>query len=320
MLKKIMVLTTGGTIASKETDNGLAPALSGEELLAQLPGANGIGHIVVRNIMSLDSTNIAPAHWIQLAGEVYEALQTCHGVVVAHGTDTMAYTAAALSCMLVHLDKPVVLTGSQIPLALEESDGIGNLQDALQVASEDMPGVWVVFHGRIIPGKSVRKMYTDKLDAFRSLNISQQGEVKENKVMLWHPVPLTDKELKLDTAMNPKVCCLPIVPGMTGDIIEHMADMGYKGIVLEGFGCGGVPQSLLKSIKTVINRGVILVLGTQCEYDGVDLSLYEVGIEAAKAGILSAGKMTREMAVVRLMWVLGHNWDMDTIRQIMETV
>ncbi|QNM04467.1 asparaginase [Qiania dongpingensis] len=320
-MKKILLLSTGGTIASSPTENGLSPQMDGASMVRLIPELNGLCEIHYKELLSLDSTNIQPEEWASIAQAVFAGLSIFDGVVITHGTDTMAYTAAALSFMLQNLNKPVILTGSQIPIEEPNTDGKRNILDAFHAAADGrLAGVYLVFDGIIIHGCHARKTSSLGLHAFESINREPEGSVKDGKVILnREPAPLSRKSLTLNDNFNPNVLLLKLVPGMKPELLEAIPQLGYRAVVLEAFGLGGIPNSrrnLLPPIKALIKKEIPVAVTTQCIHDGCDLTVYDVGVEASKAGVLSAGTMTTEAAFAKLMWILGQTADLNKIKEL----
>jgi len=320
MMKKILLLSTGGTIAAVHGDDGLVPGLSAEQLIALVPELAGICEVECRSILNLDSTNMHPEDWKFIATSVRDELDAHDGIVVSHGTDTMAFTSSMLSFMLAHVDKPIVLTGFQIPLVESGSDGRRNILDAFAVAASGRPGVFVVFSGKIIKGCRAVKVHSARLDAFSSVNQSEAGRVEGLKVVWSKPHEPERAPRHLDISMDERVFLLKLVPGVDAGIIDFIREKGYKGLVIEGFGAGGVPNSrldLLDAIRRAVDAGVTVCITTQCLYDGCDIGIYDVGVAAGKAGAVSAFDMTPEAVVTKLMWVLGHTHDQAEVQRMM---
>ena len=185
-LKKILMISTGGTIASTPSDDGLTPTVSGGEMVKLIPELEGLCEITVCDLLNLDSSNMQPEYWVAMASACYTALSTgFDGIVITHGTDTMAYSAAALSFMLMNLNKPVVLTGSQIPIEEPKTDGKRNILDAFRVAADGrLAGVYVVFAGRIVPGYCVRKVYSRDFKTMEAINRRLAGKIVKGEVVL----------------------------------------------------------------------------------------------------------------------------------------
>ena len=321
-MKRILMLATGGTIACEPSSDGLVPRLSGEAMLHHLGGADLPCLVEVRELMNLDSSNLQPEDWATMARAVADACGEYDGFVITHGTDTLAYTAAALHQMLRNLPKPVIITGSQLPLTAEGSDGPRNLRDAFFVACEGVPGVFVVFHGSVIDGARAKKMHTESFAAYASVNAPLARITPEG--VLWKEArPMPDGELELLTGLERRVCVLKLVPGTSPSLLDMMVDAGYRGIIIEGFGAGGVPNdsrgSFLPSIRRAVDRGVVIVCASQCVFDGVDLSRYPIGVLAARLGAVSGGDKTVETLTVRLMQALYYCGSAQKVRAFMES-
>ena len=309
-MKKILLIATGGTIASRETAHGLRPALSGEDMRTAIGAADAA--IEVIDLLSLDSTNIAPSHWQMIARRVADVRTDYDGFIITHGTDTMAYTAAALYYMLENIDRPVVLTGSQRPLGRDGSDAEQNLRLAYEAACSDFAGVCVAFGGRLIHGNAAKKMYSLADDAFRSIGRAE--------VDLSAP-SAPSAPFRLHDALDERVAVICLYPGMKPITIDTHIASGYRGIILEGYGCGSVPgddaeESFLPSLDRARTRACTVVLTTQCIYDGADLSHYEVGVRAAQLGALAGGSLPIEALYARLMQRLAETPEGETVKSL----
>jgi len=320
-MKRILMLVTGGTIACEPSSDGLVPRLSGTDMLKGIPGVNSLCDVDALELMNLDSSNLQPEDWQTMARAIVEHYNDYDGFVITHGTDTMAYTSAALHLMLKNLGKPVIITGAQLPLSMPGSDGVFNLRDAFYVACDGEPGVFVVFHGSVIDGARAKKMYTENFAAYASVNaplamITARGiEWREHRAVPEAPLELTAE-------LEPRVCILKLVPGTDPKLLDLVVAAGYKGIIIEGFGAGGVPNdtrgSFLPSIRRALEQGITIVCASQCIFDGVDLSRYPIGVLAARLGALSGGDKTIETLTVRLMQALKVCSTQDEIREFME--
>lgn len=332
IMKKILLLATGGTIASRPTANGLTPRLDPCGLLKYIPHIKEICQLVTDQLFSLDSSDIRPCHWQQIARRIYRGFtqNTSHidGIVLCHGTDTMAYTAAALFSMLPGLDRPVILTGSQLPMEAPHTDAVKNLEDAFQICASGLfPGVFLVFDGEIISGACAHKMHTMDIHGFTSINCPNAGTIK-NRVIHKNkdfrpPLTVSGDRIRLREALDPNIFLLKLIPGMDGRILDHLRDLGYAGILIEAFGAGGIPcldDSFLEGIGRCVSHGVPVVITTQCSQGPADLSIYEVGVRAAMAGAICGQGMSTEMLTVRLMCLLGQTRDMDQIRRSLTSI
>ena len=239
-MKKLMILSTGGTIACTQTEEGLIPTLSADDILAYAPEAKHLAKLETKTILNLDSSNIQPEEWRLIAGAVYDCLPDYDGIVVLHGTDTMAYTASMLSFMLQNVNKPVVITGSQLPVGHPQTDAKANLRDALITAASGVAGVVVVFDRQIMLGCRVAKVRTTSQNAFESINRLPVGRVKLGRVRpIAPPMPPRDHPA-LDDAIEPNVFLLKLIPGTRPEVFDDIARLGYRGVVIEGFGLGGL--------------------------------------------------------------------------------
>lgn len=307
-MKKIALLATGGTIASVNSGNGLTPGINAQEILKYLPSIQGEAEIVYRDVFSLDSSNIQPEEWRILARAVYEALMQADAVVITHGTDTMAYSAAALSFMLQGVDKPVVFTGSQLPLQHPFSDGPMNLNEALLVARTAPAGVYVVFNHKIIPGTHAVKLRTTSFDAFGSVNAQLAGHIDADGAHYYHSSAPGKADFALRDEIDPSVFLLKLMPGTVPEVFDWIAQADMKGVVLEAFGLGGlhyIRRNLVDKLKMLSEKGIYTLVTTQCLYEKTDFSIYEVGRNILSNHVFSGRDMTSEAAVTKLMWVLG---------------
>ncbi|MBE5783953.1 MAG: asparaginase [Clostridiales bacterium] len=307
MQKHFILLATGGTIASVVGENGLHPGISAKELLDRIGVPSAI-QIEGRDVFTLDSSNIQPEEWRVLAQAVKEAALESDGVLITHGTDTLAYTAAALSFMLLDVDKPIVLTGSQLPLGHPLSDAPVNFLEALSVLQSAQRGVYIAFHHKVILGTRAVKMRTTAYDAFHSVNAPLWGQVDADGVHLSPPPSRPELPGGISDEINSKVFLLKLIPGTSTKILDWVAEAGYKGLVIEAFGMGGlhyIRRNLVDKLHEISQKGVITLVTTQCMYEKANFSLYEVGRNVLSPRVFSARDMTTEAAVCKLMWVLG---------------
>ncbi|AGK53432.1 asparaginase [Bacillus sp. 1NLA3E] len=320
-MKKLLLIATGGTIASIEGEEGLVPGLSALELLQYFQHTDQNVDVTCQILMNRDSTNMQPEHWVEMAEMVSENYQQYDGFIITHGTDTLAYTSAALSYMLQGLHKPVVITGSQIPISFKQTDAKKNLADSVRFACEDNGGVFVVFDGRVIIGTRAVKMRTKSYDAFESINHPYVANISGNKVnYFWKPASSL-QEFKVDTSLCSDVFLLKLHPGTKPEIFDFIKSQ-YKGVIIESFGNGGVPfegRNLLPKLKELSEHGFPVLISTQCLEEGQDLYLYEVGRKVAQYDVIVSGDMNSEAVVAKLMWALGKTTILKEVKHLIET-
>lgn len=305
--KKILLLTTGGTIASVPGGEGLEPHRS-DVMERELNQLRTYYDITVRDVMCLDSSNIRPEEWQRIAQAIFEGRDGFDGIVVSHGTDTMAYTASAVTFMLPGIDLPVVFTGSQLPLADMLSDGPDNLRTAFAMAASGYPGVFLAFDRKVMLGCRAVKVRASGFSAFESVNaryaarVSNLGLVVDESVL-----PKSSGSARLCPKLSQNVFLLKLTPGLNPAIFDMLAAMGYKGIVIEAFGLGGmnVLHRGLRGIRRCVEDGVSVVVTTQCLYDSANLEVYQVGSKLLELGVIQGRDMTSEAAMTKLMWALG---------------
>ncbi len=316
--KHLLLLTTGGTIASLPGGDGLEPHRS-DVMERQLSQLRSYFDIEVEDLMCLDSSNIRPVEWQEIARRVYECRLNYDGIVISHGTDTMAYTASALTYMLPGIDRPVVLTGSQLPLADVLSDGPDNLRTAFAMAAAGHPGVYLAFDRKVMLGCRAVKVRASGFSAFESVNARYAAHVS-NQGLVINPegLPPISGWPMLKTEISTNVFLLKLTPGLNPEIFRMLTDMGYKGIVIEAFGLGGmnVLNQGLESIQNAVNQGISVVITTQCLYDSSDLQVYQVGKKLLDLGVIQGRDMTSEAAMTKLMWALGQGMTQKEIEHL----
>lgn len=342
-MKHILLIATGGTIASAEDGNGLSPALTGEELARSVPEIEGLCELDIVQPMNIDSTNMRPADWLRIAEVIRENYDAHDGFVVLHGTDTMSYTAAALSYLIQDSPKPIVLTGSQQPMGNPFTDAKINLYQSLVYAVSDRSrDVSIVFGGYAIAGTRARKQRTMSFNAFNSINYPVLAYLRQDKIICSGSATVSAGPAECDctgggaaraadgaldeprfyTELNSRVCALKLTPGLTPDIFRLLKP-DYDAVILETFGMGGVPErgadgaSYQEAIFDWVDSGRTVVMTTQVPEEGLDLGVYEVGRAYAEhPGILKGGDMTTEALVAKTMWALGQTRDADELQRL----
>ena len=318
--KNILLLTTGGTIASKPGGQGLEPQRS-DVMERELEQLRTYYRITVRDLICLDSSNITPEEWQLIARHIYEDRVGFDGVVVSHGTDTMAYTASAVTFMLPNIDIPVVFTGSQLPLADMLSDGPENLRTAFAMAASGHPGVFLAFDRKVMLGCRAVKIRASGFSAFESVNARYAAQVTNRGLAVDTSVlPVPGGSPRLADALSQNVFLLKLTPGLNPAIFDVLAAMGYKGIVIEAFGLGGVNvlHKGLRGIRRAVEDGISVVVTTQCLYDSSDLRVYQVGNQLLDLGVIQGRDMTTEAAMTKLMWALGQNMNPEQVKDLFE--
>ena len=311
MKKHILLLTTGGTIASLPGADGLAPHRS-DVMERELEQLRTYYDITVKDVMCLDSSNIRPQQWQDIARAIYSQRLDYDGIVVSHGTDTMAYTASAVSFMLPNIDLSVVFTGSQLPLADMLSDGPDNLRTAFAMAASGKPGIFLAFDRKVMLGCRAVKVRASGFSAFESVNSRYAAQVSNQGLVINEGViPRVNGPARLCDAISEDVFLLKLTPGLTPAIFDALVHMGCKGIVIEAFGLGGVNvlHEGLEGIRTALQRDISVVVTTQCLYDSADLGVYQVGKKLLDLGVIQGRDMTSEAAMTKLMWAIGQGMD-----------
>jgi len=320
--KRILLIGTGGTIASEMGENGLAPELTSQQLLRYLPDISGICQVECLQLFSLDSTNIRPEHWVQVARAIRENYDDYDGFVISHGTDTMAYTAAALSYLVQGSPKPIVLTGAQKPIGFETTDSKQNLRDAFTVAASDMAGVMLVFNGKVILGTRARKTRSKSFEAFSSINYPFLGMVQDGKLLRYIRPECAERPRFYD-AVDAKVALMKLIPGADCAFAAWLLERS-DALIIESFGVGGLPTyaagDYYETVKAGLEQGKTVVMTTQVENEGSDLSIYHVGTAIKRnLPILEAYDMTTEAVTAKLMWILGQTTDQGRVAELFYT-
>ncbi len=318
--KRILLIGTGGTIASEMTDSGLAPGLHTDQLLSFVPAISDICQVDCLQLLSMDSTNIAPSHWLQMARCIQEHYDCCDGFVLTHGTDTMAYTAAALSYLIQGSPKPIVLTGAQKPISFDSTDSKTNLSDAFRCASEDFPGVSIVFNSKVILGTRAKKTRSKSFQAFSSINYPYLGVLRDGVPLQYIRQSCAASPAFFHT-LNTRVALLKLVPGIGREFADFLLARS-DALVIESFGVGGLPEfnGFYDCISGAMARGKVVVLTTQVENEGSDVGVYHVGHTLKNnLGVLEAYDMTTEAVIAKLMWILGQTRQRESVERLFYT-
>ena len=316
--KKILLLTTGGTIASLPGGEGLEPQRS-DVMERELEQLRTYYEITVRDVMCLDSSNIRPEEWQTIARCIFDSRAGFDGIVISHGTDTMAYTASAVTYMLPDIDLPVVFTGSQLPLADMLSDGPDNLRTAFAMAAAGHPGIFLAFDRKVMLGCRAVKVRASGFSAFESINARYAGVVSNRGLEIDETViPKPGGTARLCTELSKNVFLLKLTPGLNPAVFDMLAAMGYRGIVVEAFGLGGVNvlHKGLRGIHRAVEDGISVVITTQCLYDSANLQVYQVGNKLLELGVIQGGDMTSEAAMTKLMWAIGQGMEQEEIAKL----
>lgn len=319
-MKRVLILLTGGTLMMKPTAAGSGSSALGlddrtSDLVAALPMITRIADIETRELFAMDSGDMQPSDWLRLARQVHAAIDegTHDGIVIVHGTDTMSYTASALALLLGDLPIPVVLTGAQRPLSEPRTDARENLIDAVLVATMDVPEVSVVFASRALRGVRSTKRDAWDYDAFDAPNCPPLVMLGVGATRASHVRP-AGKLVPFDDRIEEHVLAVRVFPGLDPDLVRGAIGRGVKGLVLEAYGTGNLPRSLISALEHVRASGVPMLIVSQCLRGFVELERYAGGAAAEAAGAISGGDMTPEAAIAKLMVGLGRHGAGDALR------
>ena len=318
-MKRVLCIGTGGTIASELAAYGLTPELEADQLLEYVPQIFELCRVESVQLCSLDSTNISPSHWLKMAACIRERYADYDGFVITHGTDTMAYTAAALSYLIQRCPKPIVLTGAQRPILSENTDSKQNLEDAFRVACSSLGGVMIVFNGQVLRGTRARKTRTKSFNAFSSINYPELGYLQDGRLIEFiHPE--ADAAPIWYDSLETRVALIKMIPGTDSALLSYLLERN-RGLLIESFGVGGLPSyegsDFYDVIRAGIDAGKSIVMTTQVQNEGSDLSVYSVGSRLkSDLGVLEAYDMTVEAALAKLMWILPQTDDPAQIRRL----
>ncbi|MDR2388576.1 MAG: type I asparaginase [Tannerellaceae bacterium] len=328
----ILLIYTGGTIGMIENpETGTLEAFDFRHLKDHMPELKKTEYRVesCRFEPPLDSSEMGPEGWRRIAEIIAGNYSLYDGFVVLHGTDTMAYTASALSFMLENLGKPVVLTGSQLPIGMLRTDGKENLITAIEIAAAKekglpiVPEVCIFFENTLLRGNRTRKMNADHFNAFRSYNyppLAQAGvHIRYDTSQVYYP--LLRKPLKVHYGLDPNIAILKLFPGMSPCVVESILHTpGLKGVVMETFGCGNAPcdEWFLQLLKEATEKGIVIVNITQCPAGCVEMHRYETGKKLPETGVISGHDSTTESAVVKLMFLFGQGMGTEEVKEYMQ--
>ncbi len=323
-MKKILMIGTGGTIASKQTEAGLTPGLTAEDVLAYIPEVKSVCEVETLQIMSVDSTNMTPTLWKNIVNTIEENYANYDGFVVCHGTDTLAYTAAALSYMIQNSAKPIVVTGSQKPISKDVTDAKTNLLDSFIYAADDeSQNVSIVFDGKVICGTRAKKVRAKSYNAFSSINFPYLAVIQDGVIIRYIPEAPVRGIPSFYYEMSDKVTLLKLYPGMNPDVLSYLFD-NYDIIVIESFGVGGMPHALMETfyaeMEKWMNADKLAVMTTQVANEGSNMTVYEVGRQVKQDfHMIEAYDMTLEATLTKLMWLKGMNYTSKRLRDAFYT-
>jgi glutamyl-tRNA(Gln) amidotransferase subunit D len=333
ILPRVSILSTGGTIASKVDyrTGAVNPALTAQDLYDTVPELQSYANVRAKVLMSVLSENIRPKDWAKMARDVVSEIKSgIDGVVIAHGTDTLGFTASALSFALQNLPVPVILVGSQRSSDRPSSDSAMNLVGAVNLATKaNAAEVMVLMHAEIGDsylhahrGTRARKLHTSRRDAFQSVNNRPLFRVSEAEVTEISP-PLLRRDLErkivLKAKFEEKVALIKTYPGVDSVLIDHLIDTNYRGIIIEGTGLGHAPDNLQSSIRKAIEEGIVVAMTSQCIFGRTDMNVYRSGVELLAAGVISCEDMLPETALVKLMWALANSKNIDAAKNLLLT-
>lgn len=330
----VLLIYTGGTIGMIENpETGALENFNFDQLLHHVPELKRFNYRISSYQFTppIDSSDMEPAYWAKIVKIINYNYDYFDGFVILHGTDTMAYTASALSFMLENLGKPVILTGSQLPIGTLRTDGKENLITAIEIAaakradgSSMVPEVCIFFENELMRGNRTTKINAENFNAFRSYNypsLAKAGiHIKYNEHFINRPDP--NKPFKPHYLVNPNVVMLTLFPGIQESIIDSVLHVpGLKAVVLKTFGSGNAPQKewFIRQLKEATDRGIVIVNITQCQSGAVEMSRYETGLHLPQAGVISGYDSTPECAVTKLMFLLGHGLSQRDTREQMNS-
>lgn len=331
-LPRVLLIYTGGTIGMvRNPETGVHEPLNFEHLASHVPELRQINVAVstLQFSQPIDSSNMSPKNWAMIAHMIVENYDSYDGFVVLHGTDTMAYTASALSYMLQNLQKPVILTGSQLPIGVLRTDGKENLITAIEMAAAHdrigqpmVPEVCVYFQTKLFRGNRSKKLSAEEFNAFRSPNYPALAEIGVHITYAHHHINYypRDNELKPHYDFCTDVIMLKLFPGISQTMVHAVLSIpSLRGVVLETFGAGNAmtEQWFIDEISAAVQRGVVITNVTQCIDGMVEMNTYDTGNRLDQAGVISAGDMTTEATITKLMFLLGQGYSQEKVQEMM---
>jgi L-asparaginase len=321
--KKVLILFCGGTlIMEKNAEGALEPPPKAKAIKNLLNMESKLGEIAelkVEFVENIDSANMNPEHWDKMTSVIEKEYDNYDGFVITHGTDSMAYTASALSYSLQDLGKPVVLTGAQIPGSMIETDARRNFVNAVRVAAMDISGVMIVFDEEIILGARSSKISESKLDAFETINWDLIGEIRIDIRLSDEAVKRHTKQLKVEKGFETNIAVITLFPGLPASAVEGIIESGIKGLILRAYGSGNISSVYVPVVKKAIEKNIPVVVDTQCLEGATSMHLYDVGKQALDAGVIQAYDMSIESVITKLMWILKREKDPAKVRTLMHT-
>lgn len=322
-MKRLLLVATGGTIASRPTEDGLTPAIDSEALLSYVPEIRDLCEMDTVQLFNLDSTNMNHTHWLRLAAHIRSVYDQYDGFVVTHGTDTMAYATAMLSYLIQNNEKPVVFTGAQKSIYARDTDARNNLIHAVLYAADPRAGgVTLVFDGKVILGTRARKTRTRSFNAFSSIDYPELAVIRGGRLRFYITEKITGP-VRFYDRLDPRVFVLRLFPGMEPGIFDYLAEH-YAAVIIESFGMGGIPyydsEAFAEKLSLLIDRGVKVIITTQVQHEGSDMEVYRVGYRIKRQyELLEAYDMTTETVIAKTMWALAQTADEESFRRLFRT-
>jgi len=328
----ISIISTGGTVSSiiDYKSGAVHPAFNAEDLIRTNPELLDLANFEVKALYNILSENMKPEYWVKTANSIADDISDgVDGVVVAHGTDTMHYTSAALSFIL-ETPVPIVITGAQKSSDRPSTDAHLNLLNSVAAAKSDIVEVAVCMHAdlddgycNLHRGNKVRKMHTSRRDTFRTINGEPIATLKDGEIAKINSNidynKRGEKELNIHDNLESRVALIKCFPGITNELIDYHIDKGYRGLLIEGTGLGHIPDYMLNSVKRAMDENIAIAISSQCLYGKVNMNIYSTGRNLANRSVISAGDMTPETAYVKLSWAIGQSENLDEVRKIMES-